>query len=110
MNYETITVKEKDHVATITLNRPEKMNAVNLQMREELVAALQGVAEDPDVMVVVLTGAGRAFCSGLDHNGLPAGGGEERGPSGTAQEVRRMQRISLALQKMDKPTIPAKNG
>jgi len=77
------------------------MNAVNLQMREELVAALQGVAEDPDVMVVVLTGAGRAFCSGLDHNGLPAGGGEERGPSGTAQEVRRMQRISLALQKMD---------
>jgi len=110
MNYETITVKKKDRVATVTMNRPEKMNAVNLQMREELVAALQEVAEDPDAMVVVFTGAGRAFCSGLDHNGLLGGGGEERGPSGTAQEVRRMQRISLALQTMDKPTIAMVNG
>jgi len=110
MNYETITVKEKDHVATITLNRPEKMNAVNPQMVTELVAALQEVAEDPDVMVVVLTGAGRAFCSGRDHSGFPGGGGVERTPSQVAEQVRQVQKISLTLQKMGKPTIAMVNG
>jgi enoyl-CoA hydratase/carnithine racemase len=110
MNYETITVKKKDHVATITLNRPEKMNAVTPHMVDELVVALREAVDDHDVMVVVLTGAGRAFCSGLDHSGFAGGGGEQGSPSQIAEGVRRVQRITLGLQKMGKPTIAMVNG
>ena len=110
MNYEAITVKEKDRIATITLNRPEKMNAVNPQMRDELGTALQEVGEDPSILVVVLAGSGRAFCSGVDHHALTGGGGEESTPNGTVEGVHLMQRVSLALQKMNKPTIAMVNG
>jgi len=110
MSYETITVNKKEHIAIITLNRPDKMNAVNPQMVNELVAALREVAEDSDVRVAVLTGAGRAFCSGHDISYFAGGGEEQRSPSQTAEQVRRVQKISLALQKMEKPTIAMVNG
>src|SRR5438067_8546892 len=54
------------HITTITLDRPEKLNAFSGTMREELLAALRAAAEDPDCRVVVITGAGRAFCAGGD--------------------------------------------
>ena len=115
MNYETIILKKEDHIATITLNRPQRMNAVNSQMVAELVAVLQEVAEDDDIRVGVITGAGRAFCSGGDVSGFAGGGGEETALSRTAEEVRRylgsgFQKISLTLQKMEKPTIAMVNG
>jgi len=59
--------KETDnHVTTITLDRPEKLNAFSGTMREDLLAALRAAAGDPDCRVVVITGAGRAFCAGGD--------------------------------------------
>ena len=72
-------------IAVLTLNRPEKLNALNYELVEELHAALDGVGANNDCRVVVLTGAGRGFCSGLDltdPNPSQAGGGTEfRGPA-----------------------------
>ena len=114
MDYETIILKKEGHIATITLNRPERMNAVNPQMEREVVAALDDVANDDDVRVVVITGAGRAFCSGADVASV-LGGGEESALAGSAESMRRylrggFQKISLGLQKMEKPTIAMVNG
>ena len=64
--YETIQVEKKDRVATITFNRPDKMNSITLQLQRELLQALDEVDADSDITVVILTGAGRAFCAGFD--------------------------------------------
>ena len=66
MEFQTIVLEKLDHIAKVTLNRPERLNAINRQMFEELNVALQDVADDSDVRVVVLTGAGRAFCASAD--------------------------------------------
>lgn len=111
MDFETIILKKEDHIATITMNRPERMNALNEQMLRELVAALDDLARDDDVRVVVLTGAGRVFCSGAD----VSEGGKASGLVGTPEGMRRnvrksYQSVTLGLQKMDKPTIAMVNG
>ena len=66
MTYETITLEKKGDIATITLNRPEKLNALNPKMAEELLDVFNVVAQDNDARVVIITGAGRAFCAGAD--------------------------------------------
>jgi len=66
MSYETITYEKRDRVALVTLNRPQVLNAFNATMGRELMDALRQAAEDRGVGCVVLTGAGRAFCSGYD--------------------------------------------
>ena len=59
--YKTILVEKKDKVALVTLNRPDKLNAVNLEMRLEILDLLDDLRVDDEVRVVVVTGAGRAF-------------------------------------------------
>ncbi len=66
MQFETVLYEKSGHVATITLNRPEKLNAMSAQLRQDFLAALEEVKRDPDVRVAVTTGAGRAFCAGAD--------------------------------------------
>ncbi len=73
-SYSTLKLQVKDHIATITLNRPDRLNAFDPQMMREIVAALDRVDADDAVRAVIVTGAGRAFCSGLDlkdHGVLP---------------------------------------
>jgi len=70
MAYEQITYVVRDRVATITLNRPERLNAWTPQMGKELYAAFGSAATDADVRVIVVTGAGRGFCSGADMQNL----------------------------------------
>jgi len=113
MEFETIILKKEEHIATITLNRPERMNAVNAQMEKELLDALEDVAGDDDVRVVVIAGSGRAFCSGADI-GVFSGWGEDM-EAGSIDTMRRylrsgFQKIPLTLQKMEKPTIAMVNG
>ena len=66
MQEGVLLVEKKDGVATLTLNRPDQMNALSLALRWELQEALADIGADPEVGVVVLTGAGKAFCAGLD--------------------------------------------
>jgi enoyl-CoA hydratase/carnithine racemase/pimeloyl-ACP methyl ester carboxylesterase len=73
MSYDTIKVDISGHVATLTLNRPEKMNALNRELQLELRQALEQIEDDPAVRAVIITGAGRCFSSGFDISGSIAG-------------------------------------
>ena len=64
MDFETILLDKADHIARLTLNRPERLNALNEQMFKELNQALADVAEDPNIRVLVLTGGGPGFLRG----------------------------------------------
>lgn len=115
MDFEAITLKKAEHIATITLNRPDRRNAVNQQMMKDLVAALADVAADDDVRVLVLTGAGRGFCSGADTDLMAGGAGgapTERNVETTRHSFmfQAGQKIILGLQGMEKPTIAMVNG
>ncbi len=66
MTFETLLVEKADKVATITFNRPTKRNAMNPKLHEEMTVALEQLRYDDDIAVVVLTGAGKAFCAGMD--------------------------------------------
>ena len=69
MDFQAIILEKEEHIASITLNRPDKLNAVSEQMVTELIAAFSDVAQDEDVRVLVLTGAGQGFCAGADASG-----------------------------------------
>jgi 2-(1,2-epoxy-1,2-dihydrophenyl)acetyl-CoA isomerase len=66
MKFDCLKFERRDHVAHVTLNRPDKLNALNLQMIVDLRAAAAAIGEDPSVRAVLLTGTGRGFCSGAD--------------------------------------------
>lgn len=113
MVYELLTVEIQDRIATLTLNRPERLNALSPQLTEELGDAITTLARgEEDVRCVVLTGAGRAFCAGGDTGGMP-GGAQER-PRRTNEEIRRSfrgaQAVILGLHKLEIPTIAMVNG
>jgi len=117
MTYGTILYDTPEPaIARITLNRPDRLNAYTHQMCEELVAALHDYMEDDGARCLILTGAGRGFCSGGDVAGAPVEG-EKKGPSyrnkqmGQAQEMRAgMHRVIATLHRMDKPVVAAVNG
>ena len=106
MAFETITLEVKDQVATITLNRPERLNACSLDMATDIIDALDDLG---DARVVVLTGAGRAFCSGAD---LAARG--ERSISGGQGSYLALTQnynpLIMKLARLDMPVICAVNG
>jgi enoyl-CoA hydratase/carnithine racemase len=109
MSWEYILLDKRDRVATITLNRPEKMNAFAGLMRQEIVAALDDVAADREVRVVVITGAGKAFCTGGDVNEFASG--EVKALSATVSNERHaMCKAVLAINSMEKPVIASVNG
>ncbi len=98
-----------DGVATVTLNRPEAMNALDLAVKEQLLATLQQVADDPAVRCVVLTGRGRAFCVGQDlkeHVAALRRGDEALGRT----VVDHYNPIVMLLATMNKPVLAALNG
>ena len=69
MDYETIIYEVEDNILTMTLNRPEKLNAFNQTMMEEMIDAFDKADEDDDVKAIIVTGAGRGFCAGADLSG-----------------------------------------
>jgi len=103
---ETVRLETSDAFATITLNRPEALNAFDRAMKTELLAALRAVERDRSVRAVVLTGAGRAFCAGQDLR-EPFGGEQPT----LADELRlRYNPAILAISRLSKPVIAAVNG
>ncbi len=105
MEYQTIRWELSEGVLTVTLNRPEVLNAVNDRMAEELLDALRRAGREPEVRSVILTGAGRAFCSGQDLRERAAG------DFSYAQHIRsRYAPVILQLQGLEKPVLAAVNG
>ncbi|MEP7360504.1 MAG: enoyl-CoA hydratase-related protein [Chloroflexota bacterium] len=103
---DTIRTANADGVLTITLNRPDALNAFTVEMKEGLLAALKDAARDKSVRVVILTGAGRAFSAGQD---LKERSGPDVNDLGT--ELRaRYNPIILAMRRLEKPVIGAING
>ncbi|MCX5999327.1 MAG: enoyl-CoA hydratase/isomerase family protein, partial [Chloroflexi bacterium] len=111
MQYQDIVLEKKDGVATLTLNRPEKMNSMSLQTREEVIAALTEVGRDDDVRVLLLTGAGdRAFCAGVDVS-VMSSALTGKAPVPTRTDITRRMGHQVALfRKLRVPTIAAING
>ncbi|MBU2548021.1 MAG: enoyl-CoA hydratase/isomerase family protein [Proteobacteria bacterium] len=97
--YQTILYEKKAPVGIITMNRPDKLNAMNLEMKKELVDALSEMEADDDIKVVILTGAGRAFSAGHDNND----------PLENMPEFANLKEEEL-LFTLDKPTIAAVHG
>jgi len=106
MDYETIEFKLDDHVARITLNRPDRLNSFTAQMHEELRSAL---AEAAEARVIILTGAGRAFCAGQDLNERSVAAGGEPLDLGATVESGWNPLIT-ALRSMPQPVIAQVNG
>ena len=104
-DYETILFDVQARVARITLNRPEQLNALSFAMRNELAAAFDRCATDPDIRAVVLAGAGRAFCAGVDL----ADGSFEETPIESV-EVRTRGDFRAKLTGLGKPTVAAVQG
>jgi enoyl-CoA hydratase/carnithine racemase len=107
--YEHIQVAEADGIATITLNRPDKLNAFIGHMRRDLAEALEHAGSDRGTRVVIITGAGRAFCAGGDIAFMA-----ELMQRRDAEEFSRIlgagRRVILAIREMTKPVIAAING
>lgn len=104
-----IVFKKEDGVATILLNRPERKNAFTLDMIRLWVKALEEYRTDPEVKVIVVTGAGDAFCSGVDLAAQPER--EKQGPVEHKNVLWELiHRIPLTLEDIDKPVIAAING
>jgi enoyl-CoA hydratase/carnithine racemase len=112
MDFETIDYEVAERVLTITLNRPDRLNAVNTAMLREVVAALDAADGDDDVRAVIVTGAGRAFCAGAD---LGEGGKTfdaiARGRESTLETHEDGGGVvTLKIFDMSKPVIAAVNG
>ena len=124
MDFETLTWEVEDGILTLTLNRPDQLNAFNLTMASELEQAFRRVRTDNAVRAVVVTGAGRAFCAGMD---LTADGnvfGLDESAAPTPQALREHLteppfqdgvrdtggKVTLAIHACDKPVIAAING
>jgi len=108
MAYDAIILEVAEKVATITLNRPDKMNAMDEQLRDDLIDAIDKVAQDDTVGAVIITGAGRAFCAGGDLS-LPIFNMTGQ-PGKIKQSLQEANRIPLSLRNMSKPVIAAVNG
>ena len=96
-------------IATLTFNRPERLNALSTPIMQGLLDGLPRLAGDPAVKVVILTGAGRAFCAGGDVKSM-AQGGEQRSAAEAAAHLRSRMEVSRILHELPKPTIAMING
>ncbi len=104
---ETLIVSVSNGIGTISLNRPERLNAVTEQLYQELQGTLLQFASDPEIKVVVLTGEGRAFCVGAD---MKAHAGKSRTAFQRRQYLKGEQDICRLINQLTKPVVAAVNG
>jgi 2-(1,2-epoxy-1,2-dihydrophenyl)acetyl-CoA isomerase len=109
MTYEHILISETEGIVTITLNRPDKLNAFVGHMRRDLAEALEHAGSDRGIRVVIITGAGRAFCAGGDVQFM-ADLMQRRDSEEFARILGAGRRVITAIRHMTKPVIAAVNG
>ena len=107
MAYTTIQLAIDSNTATVTLNRPDKRNAISYELIQDLLTGLDEIAKSP-AQILILTGAGKAFCSGMDLENLKALSG--RSPEQSLKDSETMARLFRSLYDFPKPTIAAVNG
>ena len=110
MAYQNLTIERDDQIAVVTLNRPEKLNAIDRKLHLEMMDACAELRDDDGVRVVIFTGAGRGFCSGAD---LTADRSRPDNPSRAERldEYNWVGHQALMIYRdLDKPTIAAVNG
>lgn len=124
MNYNTLKYELSDYILTLTLNRPDHMNAFTVEMANELIDVFEKASEDDDVRVIVVTGAGKAFCAGMDLNraGNVFGLDEDMRPTMADMNDRLHDddinngirdtggKVNLSIYDCKKPVIAAING
>ena len=124
MPYQTLSYEVADNILTLTLNRPDALNSFTVEMAEELIAAFNRASDDDEVRAVVVTGAGRAFCAGMDLSveGNVFGLNEDLQPTMEDMEQRLEDpeivegvrdtggMVTLAIYECNKPVIAAING
>jgi 2-(1,2-epoxy-1,2-dihydrophenyl)acetyl-CoA isomerase len=108
MDFETLLFEVHEGVATVTLNRPRALNALNARMADELVQAVEAVRANAQVRVLLLTGAGGTFCAGGDVRDTSAAG-PRTAAQGTAG-MDRYRRLTMALHELDRPVIAVADG
>lgn len=107
MSYDTVKLEATGEVATITLNRPDKRNAISTRMIDDLLAALDHIEAGP-ARVAIITGAGKAFCAGMDLEGLRSLAAQS--PQENLEDSRRMAKLFYRIYSFPKPLISAVNG
>ncbi len=110
MSYADLIFERREHVAVITLNRPEKLNALSMNLQTEIRAACEEARNDDSIRAIVWTGAGRGFCSGADLTGIRPDDGSTPPQNERLDEFGWVGRMAMALYNLDKPTIAAVNG
>ena len=113
MPYKLITVETEGSIAILTLNRPEKLNCLNAAILHEMVKALKELSQDENVKALILTGAGRAFCSGADLTEPPYGTDKNQPGISRAEHTTPFVTFGAVTQLLDsftKPVIAAING
>jgi len=107
MSDSVLLVERDDAIASVTLNRPDRANALSTELRLALGQAFRELEQDPQVRVIVLTGAGRSFCAGMDLEELSAGSSSTRGFELSVAGQREMR---TAIADFSGPVIAAVNG
>ncbi len=116
MEYENLLTERRgntDGILWVTLNRPEKLNALSMPLFDELKDVFQQARLDRSVRCVVITGAGRGFCAGADFSGSGSSSGERRDPldlEGARLNFRRESEAYIALRRLEVPVIASVNG
>jgi enoyl-CoA hydratase len=106
VNAPVLLIENREAITTVTLNRPESLNALSQELRAALVQAFRRLQNDPDTAVVILTGAGRAFCAGLDFKELGSAALSDH----LAAIVDGPENVVQAMRAVDRPIIGAING
>lgn len=110
MGYENLRFEREGNVAVVTLDRPAKLNALDAGLRSDVFAVLEEVRSDDEIRALVITGAGRGFCAGVD---LSGGGRASAGESSQNERLDRygwVGRQAIGIYELDKPVIAAVNG
>src|SRR5438309_11958543 len=110
MSENVILTSVESRVATLTLNRPDRLNALSPELLAQSIDTLALWEVDPEVAVIVVTGAGRAFCAGGDISRMAEENAAPRSLEARIDSLRRFQQLSWLLYQMPKVTIAAVNG
>jgi 2-(1,2-epoxy-1,2-dihydrophenyl)acetyl-CoA isomerase len=109
MAYSTLLVDKQDRVATVVLNRPQKLNAMTTVMAKELMQLLDDLEDDPEVRAIILTGSGKGFCAGGDMQEVLLAGREA--DAGTLDKVQTVFcLLAQRMMRVEKPMVAAING